>query len=163
MEKMLGGNGVAIGAVLEIKRGKKTELVTPMTVYKEGQAPRSRIARTKDGTIGFELLGMNVDAEKKGSTVEVTITGLQGSNDPPRQKSEALVIEASIKPFMSLVWVAAVLVIVGLLISLRSKLSERRDAMELGKKDSAGELARRKQKNGKGEYVQQLSEDVERR
>ncbi len=163
MEKMLGGNGVAIGAVLEIKRGKKTELVTPMTVYKEGQAPRSRIAKTKDGTIGFELLGMNVDAEKKGSTVEVTITGLQGSNDPPRQKSEALVIEASIKPFMGLVWVAAVLVIVGLLISLRSKLSARRDAMELGKSGSAGELTRRKQKNGKGEYVQQLSEDVERR
>jgi hypothetical protein len=162
MEKMLGGNGVAIGAVLEIKRGKKTELVTPMTVYKEGQAPRSRIAKTKDGTTGFELLGMNVDAEKKASTVEVSITGLQGSNEPP-QKSEALVVEASIKPFISLVWAAAVLVIMGLLISLRSKLYARRDGMELRKKDSAGELARRKQKNGKGEYVQQLSEDVERR
>lgn len=156
-EKMVGGDGFTIGAVLEIKRGQATELVIPVTVYKEGQAPQPQIAKTKDGSVGFELWAMNVDAETKASAIQVNIIGVEGLPEAPRQKTEALVVEASVKPFISLVWTAAVLLIVGLLVSLVSKLNGRRGRAEEVRKTREG-LARRTQKKINGERVEQLAE-----
>jgi cytochrome c-type biogenesis protein CcmF len=122
MDQASVNNGMPIGAVLDVKRGSSTEQVTPVTFYKGAQSTQVQPARTKDGSLTFELLGMNVDTQAKGSVIELKVTGLGGSA-APSPKSELLVVEASVKPFMSLVWAGAFLMIVGLGISLSTKFN----------------------------------------
>lgn len=118
MDKMTSGSGFGIGAVLEVKRGKTVERIVPVTIYKEGQNPDIKTAATKDGQIEFQMLNMNIDAEKKLSTIELNVTGLTGQAAHAPHTTEVLVIEASVKPFISLIWVAAVLMTGGLIVSL---------------------------------------------
>jgi hypothetical protein len=42
---------------------------------------------------------------------------------PAVQKSEVLIIEASVKPFIGLIWTGAALMVAGLVISLAAKLN----------------------------------------
>jgi hypothetical protein len=123
MESMAASEGFTVGAVLEVKHGTSTEQLTPVTVYKDTLAPQMRIARTKDGAFGFELLTMNVDSQTKGSVIELNVTGLGAHAPVVSQKSQLLVIEASVKPFMSLVWAGAALMMFGLGISLSTKFN----------------------------------------
>ena len=124
MESAVGNDGFTIGAVLEVKRGNTTEQIVPVSVFKGTEIAQRREAKSKDGTLGFQLMSMTVDspAGGKGSTIELNVTGL-GGPAPAAQRSEILVIEASVKPFMSLVWTGALLMILGLGISLMAKLS----------------------------------------
>jgi cytochrome c-type biogenesis protein CcmF len=122
MNSMTGTGGFAVGARLRIKRGKTTEEVIPVAFYKAGQRSESRIVSTKDGAIDFELLGMNVDPASKASTIQLRITGLPGQA-PVAQKSELLIVEASVKPFIGLIWIGAVLMASGLTVSLIAKLN----------------------------------------
>lgn len=116
-----GGEQMAIGAVLEITRGAATERLTTFTIFTADQnnvQPQPRMAHTKDGTLGFELLTMNQDS--KGWNIQLNVSGL---SDGSTESSQVLVIEASVKPFMSVVWAGAVLLILGLGISLSTKFA----------------------------------------
>jgi cytochrome c biogenesis factor len=44
---------------------------------------------------------------------------------PPVVKSQLLVVEASLKPFMSVVWAGAVFILLGLVVSLTTKFNGR--------------------------------------
>ena len=113
--------GMPIGVVLDVKRGNSTERVVPVTFFKGAQAAQAQAVRTKDGAIGFELLGMNVDTQAKGSVIDLKVTGLGAPATMPI-RTELLVVEASVKPFMSLVWVGTLLMMVGLGVSLTTKI-----------------------------------------
>jgi cytochrome c-type biogenesis protein CcmF len=115
-------NGMPIGVVLNVKHGTSIEELTPVTFYKGAQSTQVQAARTKDGSLSFELVGMNVDTQAKGSVIELKVSGL-GESSGPSAKSELLVVEASVKPFMSLVWAGAFLMIVGLGIALSTKFN----------------------------------------
>jgi cytochrome c-type biogenesis protein CcmF len=121
-QAMARGGEVTIGAVLSVKRGKTTEQVTAITVYDSTVTPRPKTATTKDGKLAFALLGMNVDTPAKGSTIQLAVQGV--SDQPPVQveKPQLLVIEASVKPFMSLIWTGAFLMMFGLAVSVSTKL-----------------------------------------
>jgi cytochrome c-type biogenesis protein CcmF len=120
---MSAGGEIAIGAVLEVKRGTVSEQVTAVTLYKDAQTHQTKPASTKDGKLSFELLGMNVDAPGKGSTIQLGVKGLEELRAAPTETSQLLVVEASLKPFMSLVWVGAFLMMLGLAIALTTKLN----------------------------------------
>lgn len=127
MDKMISAGGFGIGAVLEVKRGKSVERIVAVTIYKEGQQPDVKTAKTKDGQISFQMMNMNIDAEKKTSSIELNVTGLPGQATQLLPKTEILVIEASMKPFISLIWVAAVLITAGLIISLTHKQQKQKN------------------------------------
>jgi len=158
IESMTGSGGFAVGAVLEVKKGRATELVIPVTVYQERQSPQTRVARTEDGSRGFELLAMNVGASATESAIDLNVTGAQEPIVASAQK-EALVIEASVKPFISLVWAAAALVTTGLLISLRSKWNNRRGRGARSSMSAAAEKENRGlPRRSNGERVEELAE-----
>lgn len=122
---MMSGGGFTVGAVLEVNRNGKAELVTPVTVYEDGQQSQPQTAMLKDGIIGFQLLAMNIDMDSKTSQIQINVVGLKegsSSTQPP----EALVVEASLKPFMSLVWIAALLVLVGVTLAMNRRREESR-------------------------------------
>ena len=117
------GNEFTVGAILEVKRGTSTEQVTPVTTYVGIQKIRSQVAKTKDGALGFEMLSMKVGSPTTGSVVDLRVSGLEMRAQVTSPRSELLVVEASVKPFISLVWAGAVLIIAGLGISLSTKLN----------------------------------------
>lgn len=122
-DAMAQGGEVTIGAVLTVKRGKTSEQLTAVTVYDSTVTPRPKTATTKDGKLAFALLGMNVDTPAKGSTIQLAVKDL--TVQPPSQveKQQILVIEASVKPFMSLIWTGAILMMFGLVVSVSTKLN----------------------------------------
>ncbi len=141
-------NGMPIGVVLNVKRGTSTEELTPVTFFKGAQSTQVQAARTKDGSLSFELLGMNVDTQEKGSEIELKVTGL-GAPDGAPAKSELLVVEASVKPFMSLVWAGAFLMIVGLGLSLSTKFNGASATRTSAGKDRSAGPQERKQVEAK--------------
>lgn len=141
MEGMMGGGGFPVGAILEVARGGKKETITAVTVYKEGQQPEVKPAMLKDGKTGFSMLNMNINPENKTSVIQVDVLGLHDHADQV-EGPEMLVIEASVKPFMSLIWVAAALISIGLILSMINKARtarlEREMAVQHNQKRSGG-------------------------
>ena len=131
MEGMMGGaGGFPVGAVLEVVRDGKKETVTAVTLYKEGQQPEVKPAVLKDGKTGFSMLSMNINPENKTSSIQVEVAGLDDHAEEAAGP-EMLVIEASIKPFISLIWVAATLISIGLFLSIVSKVRTARLEAEI--------------------------------
>ncbi|MEX1277190.1 MAG: cytochrome c biogenesis protein CcsA [Bacteroidota bacterium] len=129
-EGMMAGGGFPVGAVLDVVRGGKKETVTAVTLYKEGQQPEFKPAMLKDGKTGFSMLSMNINPENKTSSIQVDVAGLHDHAEQPAGP-DVLVIEASVKPFISLIWVAATLMSVGLILSIVSKLRTARLEREI--------------------------------
>jgi cytochrome c-type biogenesis protein CcmF len=124
MEATLGAGSFPVGVVLQIKRGTKTEEVIPVTVYRGAEKLEVRKATTKDGAFGFELVAMNIGTQSIPSTIELNVTG-SAAPASPVITSQVLVIEASLKPFMSVVWVGTVFILLGLVVSLTTKFNGR--------------------------------------
>ena len=124
MEATMGAGSFPVGAVLQVKRGSRTEEVMPVTVYRGAEKPDIKKATTKDGAVGFELVAMNIGSQSIPSTIELNVSGI-AIPTPPVVKSQLLVVEASLKPFMSVVWVGAVFILLGLVVSLMTKFERK--------------------------------------
>jgi cytochrome c-type biogenesis protein CcmF len=122
MEATIGAGSFPVGVVLQIKRGSNMEEVVPVTVYRGAEKMETRKATTKDGAIGFELVAMNIGTQSIPSSIELGVSG-SGVPATPGIKSQLLVIEASLKPFMSVVWAGAVFILLGLVVSLTTKFN----------------------------------------
>ena len=117
-EAMASGEGFPVGAVLTVTRSGASENLTAVSLFAAGKEPVTRVASTRDGSLGFEFLNMNVNTEGGGSAAQIRISEAASSGAAPTESVQILVIEASAKPVMSLVWIAALFVMVGLTISI---------------------------------------------
>ncbi|MEX0601803.1 MAG: cytochrome c-type biogenesis CcmF C-terminal domain-containing protein, partial [Bacteroidota bacterium] len=127
---MTSGGGFQVGAAIEVQRGNTRERITPMTFYREGKQPEAREVHLSDGSVGFELLSMNIDPETKQSVIQIHLSGVGEAPEGPVKK-ELLVVEASVKPFMSFIWIAAVLVTLGAVLAIIQRKNEARPVLEL--------------------------------
>ncbi len=117
-QEMTSGGGFAVGALLEIARGKKKEQVTVVSIFKQNEPAGGKTVHLKDGSLGFEFLSMNIGMGGEKSSILVGVSGLEGGVVPPPSFTERLVIEASVKPVMNGVWVGAALVLAGAFLAL---------------------------------------------
>lgn len=117
-DAMMTGDGFTVGAVVEVKNGKKAEILTLPTLFRQNRSPEPSAVATRDGALELRFLGMNIEAETRQSTIQLGIRNPQAPADDHADDREVLVVEASLKPFMNLVWIAAVLVLGGLALSL---------------------------------------------
>lgn len=111
----MGSEGFVIGAVIEIRESKNVETIIARARFRENSTPEPTPVSTKDKSFDIRLVGMNVDMETRQSTVDLLIEDPTGHQ---HTATEVLVIEASVKPFMSVVWVAAFLVLAGMALAL---------------------------------------------
>jgi cytochrome c-type biogenesis protein CcmF len=112
---MTSGGGFPIDVVLEIRQGKKKEELTLRSEFNQGIAhPTS--STTKDGALTLSFISMNVDTETKKSSIELGVSDPGVVATPSRP--ELLVVEASSKPFMNFVWVAAIFLLGGVGLAL---------------------------------------------
>ena len=129
MEKaaMLEGRAVTIGARLLVKEyGKKASEVTPSKLINRGEST-DKPARYAD-KYEFVIVGMRPDREaKENSTVEVGIRNLAAHTARSADENkDVLVVEASIKPYINLVWTGVIILIVGLLVTIVRRAQEAR-------------------------------------
>ena len=81
-----------------------------------------KTAYLQNSHIGFQLVSMNIGTGKgEKSHVHINVVGVGGSHGAS-QKSETLIAEVSVKPFMNFVWIAALLIIGGLTIAMMRRL-----------------------------------------
>jgi len=121
-EKMLSGSGFAVGATIEVKRAGNTEVVTPVTIYREGSSPTYQSALLKDEKTSIQLLHVNVDMSTKESSVAIAID--RDGENTKSEKNEVLVVEASVKPFISLLWTGTAILLVGFIVSIFRRATE---------------------------------------
>ena len=122
---MMGdGNSITVGAVLQIKTDKGIQKVVLTTTFDRQGKPDMKTEYLKDSRIGFQLVSMNVASGMQKSRVYINVVGVGGMMQTGMQKPETLIAEVSVKPFMSFVWVAAVLIIGGLTIAMVRRLKQ---------------------------------------
>lgn len=129
MEKaaMLEGRDVRIGAKLQVVEGtSKPQTLVPAKLIKGGEQT-DEPATYKDKA-EFTIVGMHPDREaKENSTVDLGYRDLKsGAQNDGTKKADILVVEASIKPYINLVWNGIVILIVGFIITIVRRSQEAR-------------------------------------
>lgn len=126
MEKaaMLEGKDVRIGAKLSVSEyGKKPMTVIPAKLISKGENT-DQPARYAD-KYEFTIIGMRPDREaKENSTVEVGISNLTRIASAATDQRDILVVEASVKPYINLVWAGVIVVLLGFLVTIFRRVQE---------------------------------------
>ncbi len=116
--------GTKIGVKLEIVSGYEKETVIPYVVN-DGQQQKYFGAQSKLLGGEIELIAMSIGGMGEGKSAIQIRLKKEGKELPPMKSKEVLVVEASVKPFINLVWVGTALVMIGFFISiLRRKLAD---------------------------------------
>ena len=115
-----GSGGMAVGSILEIASGSARERITPMVVYQEGQAPKAQAMPSRLLNANVAVVGMNVGMGTSPSTITV---GVQRTHNDGGE-GNSLIVEASIKPFINLVWAGTLLIMVGFFLSILKRSKE---------------------------------------
>ena len=115
---MLEGKEVRIGAKLLVRDGsRKEEPVTPAKIIKSGEQ-RDEPVKIGD-SYEIVIAGMHPDREaKENSRVEIGVKDLQAAAQGPASQGDVLMAEASVKPFINLVWSGLIIVMVGFLVTI---------------------------------------------
>jgi hypothetical protein len=109
-ENMTSGGAMGIGVVLDVTKGKSTRTVTVLSSFDQGVVAEATPLELDPHTV-VRFLGMNIGMTGEGSTVILSVTDPSMPVQPPT--SELLVVEASIKPLISCVWVGSFLALLG--------------------------------------------------
>jgi cytochrome c-type biogenesis protein CcmF len=120
-ESMTAGGQMAVGSVLEVSDGRNTETIVPAIIYANDGTQQFRTSSSRVLNASIDLVAMNVGMG--GEKSSVTIGVRRDSHDHHHHSPEALIVEASIKPFISLVWTGTVLMFAGFILAILKRVS----------------------------------------
>lgn len=122
---MLEGREVRIGAELLVKEyGKKPVRVVPAKVIDKGNT-QDKPATFAD-TYQFTIVSMQPDRENnENSRVEIGYTNVNAASSA-EEDVDVLVVEASIKPYINLVWSGVIILMVGFVVTIIRRAQEAR-------------------------------------
>jgi cytochrome c-type biogenesis protein CcmF len=119
---MNGGRGMAIGSVLELTNGSTNETIVPAVFYSAQGEPTYTSQPSKLINGNVQLVSMNVGNAGTPSTVTVQVhRSSKGTSNP---LPETLVVEASIKPYIALLWVGTVIMFSGFILATYKRAKE---------------------------------------
>jgi cytochrome c-type biogenesis protein CcmF len=118
---MDAGQGMTVGSVLELTDGRTSETIIPAMYYTPEGRPKYTPSRSRLINGEIQLVGMNVGSGGQPSTVTITVRRESAEQTAP---VETLVLEASIKPFVSLLWAGTALMTIGFVIALIKRAKE---------------------------------------
>ncbi len=124
---MLEGKDVRIGATLLVGNyGKRPKEVVPARRISQGEV--TDIPAVFDKRHQFAISTMQPDREnREKSQVEIAYTDLLISNQKPNApNTDILVVEASLKPYINLVWAGVIIVLVGFIVTVVRRSQEAR-------------------------------------
>ncbi len=111
MSAMMGGGNFEIGAKLSVEANGKITNIEPKMVSENGK--RNFLAVTLED-LNLSVSMTNLDAS---GAVNLVLQNLSDNNKTAEVKKEVLSIEASVKPFINLVWLGVILMVIGFIIS----------------------------------------------
>ena len=119
-----GESGVTIGVNLLVEKNGMKEEVKPLFKMERGE--QNYIPAKHSSGFEFTISKMKPDKEnKENSTVEITVVNPSVKPAVTTTK-DTLVIEASLKPYINLVWMGTVTMVLGFLITILRRLDEAR-------------------------------------
>ncbi len=123
---MLEGREVKIGALLSVKEYGKTPVeIAPAKVMNKGEATDKPAVFNKNHQ--FTIAGMKPDREnKENSTVEISYKDLSVNGPAKNSDTDVLVVEASVKPYINLVWSGVIILLVGFIVTIVRRAQEAR-------------------------------------
>lgn len=116
MNAMMSGAAFDIGATLEVEKNGNKKTLQPKIRNQNGQ--RSFIS-AEDDVHKLSLTVTEMDASGK---IRLSLSDMQSS---AKRVQEVLSVEASIKPFVSFVWIGVFIAIAGYVISLVRRMREQ--------------------------------------
>ncbi len=127
-ESMQEGKDNIMGAELEITSGYEKEKITAEQKISQGETENIPVKLKSNDRYTFYLSNVTVSGE---TSIELGIVDDQAIKDP--EAPEMLVLTASTKPFINLVWGGTVVMVLGFFFSLYSRYKK----FDYGKKDSS--------------------------
>ncbi len=126
---MMGSsNEMVIGVMLDVTHDGSTERVIPEVVNRAGEMD-FRPAMTSDAALQFNIQSIRPDQEnpdRSSVRVEIVKGGTTLTSSGPARTQDVLVVEASIQPFINLVWLGTIVTIIGLIITIVRRAREAR-------------------------------------
>ena len=108
---------MTVGSLLELTDGATKETLTPSVVYDLAGQPTYKPSQSRLLNATIQLVSMNVGGRSADpSSVTISVR--------PTRQSEALIVEASIKPLIGLVWTGTVVMFVGFFLAMMKRLQE---------------------------------------
>ncbi len=120
-EAMMEGNDVTIGATLEVSRkGETPAIVVPKKLMHKGEM--TDVPAAFGNAFQITIGKMHPDQEhRENSTVEVLVKDLAAAAAVQRNsagKGDVLLVEASVKPFINLVWAGFIILMAGVCVTI---------------------------------------------
>jgi len=123
--KMVEGGSFTIGVVLEIEKADKKERILPKMKNTGGEIEYIP-ATSSFAKIEIAIVKIIPDREDpSNSKVELSVRDPAGMTSQKGQ--ETLVVEASIKPFINLVWVGTLTLLLGFIVTVYRRTLEARE------------------------------------
>jgi cytochrome c-type biogenesis protein CcmF len=118
-----GGGDVTIGVILQATKDGATEEVKPL--MKNSRGEMNFIPATFAST-DFTIVRLQPNREDPTqSKVEISVD--DHTSKPSQPRAETLVVEASIKPYINLVWMGTVTLVVGFILTIVRRVQEARE------------------------------------
>jgi len=120
-KEMQSGN-FTIGATLKVTDSKYTETVSPKVKYTNGNPEYTPAMMTGNGNYEFYFTKMQVqgDAVATIAVVDKRVAPKEGEG----VTEETLVITASVKPFINILWIGTVVLVFGFFVSILRRRKE---------------------------------------
>jgi len=116
--KMTSGGDIEMGPKLVVSKGGKTYNVEPKIKGSMGNFTYVP-AEIKDANLKIEIKKIDPTSEKADLVVSKLV-----EDTPKAPPKEVLSIQASIKPFISLVWIGVLIMVLGFFVSVGRRLKE---------------------------------------
>jgi cytochrome c-type biogenesis protein CcmF len=116
--------GNVVTVTLDVTRANRTIRVSPEMHNEQGKVSYIP-AKLPDSDVRFTIKGMGLGNGGRGkSSITVTVSTPLAEGQP--KKSETLIVEASVKPFINLVWLGTVTLVAGFFITIIRRGEEAR-------------------------------------
>ena len=118
MNKMRAGSDFTIGAKLLVIDGNNKYEVEPKLRSANGNRSYENVS-LENADLRIELTGLNA------GTIDISVSKLsESSQAAPKKKTEVFTVEASIKPFIGLVWLGVIITVLGFAVSIVRRTKE---------------------------------------
>ncbi|HCY74515.1 MAG TPA: cytochrome C biogenesis protein [Ignavibacteriales bacterium] len=119
MADMQAGKDFQMGAVLTIENGGKIE---EFELFRKSVGGQIEFTDYTSAQAGIKVKLLNLTAQM----IEVSITSSDGTNQQvvEKPKQEVLSVTASVKPYISLVWIGVIIMVLGFFVAVARRLKE---------------------------------------
>lgn len=131
-QAMIDGQAFQLGSIIDLTTSDgRTETIMPTNEINPGRESKLNTVMAKSGD-QFTVADVHIDDNTKQASIMLGYMPSNNSPDislltqaeQPQNKKEVLVVEATIKPFINLVWSGVIIMVIGFIVTWRRRREE---------------------------------------